>query len=96
MKALSPPSGPEWDAVIAAGEWPRLKAEADKIACAAPKGCGGCCEDIFKMKKALDEQWTPKANEELNKHGLKVEIIAFYTSDGKSSHPHLWMQFFKA
>ena len=90
-KAIGPPSGPEWDAVIANAEWPRIKAEAEKLA----KANGGCCTDVFKIKRVLDEQWLAEANTFLGAKGLKVEVLAFYTSDGKSSTPHLWLQFKK-
>ena len=91
-KAVAPPKGPEWDAVVATGDWPRILAEANAIANKVPKSCGGCCPDIFKMKAELDAQWLSKANGFLQPHGLSCEILAFYTSDGKSSTPHLWIQ----
>ena len=86
-QAVRGPSGPEWDAVIASGEWPRFQKDAETIAAASPKSCMGCCEDVFKMKADLDEQWLSTANEFLGTHGLRVEVLAFYTSDGKSSTP---------
>lgn len=84
-KPLRAPSGPEWEAVLATGDWPRMLAEAEKL-CAAK---AGCCSDVFKMKAELDASWLSQANGFLDSHGLRVEVLAFYTSDGKSSTPHL-------
>ena len=67
----------------------------------APLSCvqGGCvqcgCMDVFKAKAALDADWTNRANTYLADHGLQVEVCAYYTSDGKSSTPHLFIQFSK-
>ena len=92
-KPLRPPSGPEWDKVDQ-GEWAIMIAEAAQIANSTPKGCG-CCLDVFKIKAELDAQWLSKANGFLDGSGLYCEVLAFYTSDGKSSTPHLWIQIFK-
>ena len=47
------------------------------------------------MKAELDAQWLSKANGFLGDKGMYCEVLAFYTSDGKSSTPHLWIQIFK-
>ncbi len=88
-KGLAKPSGPEWEAAEAGFE-PFL-AEAATTAFKV----GGCCMDVFKVKANLDADWTTRANTYLATHGLKVEVCAFYTSDGKSAHPHLVLQFSK-
>ena len=91
MKA---PSGPEWEAAKE-GLKPFLD-EAVPVVFDKGKACGGCCLDVFAAKKALDGDWTGRANAYLATHGLALEVCAFYTSDGKSSHPHLVLQFRKA
>ena len=59
-----------------------------------PKSCG-CCNDVMKMKTALDEKWTERASDFLKEYGLTVEVCAFFTSDGKNTSPHLVLQFSK-
>ena len=59
------------------------------------KNAGCCGADCMKMKAALDADWTTRANAYLGTHGLQVEVCAFYTSDGKSAHPHLVLQYSK-
>jgi len=87
---LKSPHGAEWEAASAGFEV--FLSEAYTTA----KGVGGCCTDVFKIKAALDAEWTGRANTYLATHGLKLEVCAFYTSDGKSSTPHLVLQFRKA
>ena len=53
-------------------------------------------DGVTGLQKALDGDWTGRANAYLATHGLALEVCAFYTSDGKSSHPHLVLQFRKA
>ena len=90
---LVSPNGPEWEAAQAG--FKVLQDEAYHIAMVeAPKRCG-CCSDVFTIKRLLDEKWTERANEFLKEHGLSVEVCAFFTSDGKSSSPHLVLQFTK-
>ena len=86
---VAPPKGPEWEKAKEGFE-PFL-AEAATTALKV----GGCCMDVFKAKKALDGDWTDRANGYLGQHGLSVEVCAFYTSDGKSATPHLCLQFTK-
>jgi len=92
---IASPSGPEWDAA-SPGFAPLL--EEATVICfkESPKSCGGCCPDVFAMKRILDEKWTGRANEYLKTHNLEVKVLAFVTSDGKSSSPHLVLQFRKA
>jgi len=90
---LKAPSGPEWDAAAAGFE--PFKEECVKICFDKASSCCCNCPDCFKMKANLDADWTNRANEYLKAHGLKVEVHAFYTSDGKSSTPHLVLQFSK-
>ena len=89
------PSGPEWDA--AEPDFQPFLDECAQIAIADQKSrsCGGLCIDVFRAKGNLDNDWTIRANTYLAKHGLQVEVCAFYTSDGKSSTPHLCLQFSK-
>ena len=97
----STPTGPEWEKAKD-GFAPFLE-EGAAIAfkSGAPLSCvqGGCvqcgCMDVFKAKAALDADWTNRANTYLADHGLQVEVCAFYVSDGKSSTPHLFIQFSK-
>ena len=88
---ITSPKGPEWDAA-AEGFKPFLE-EASAVTYKSIS-CG-CCVDVFKAKANLDGDWTARANTYLGQHGLKVEVCAFYTSDGKSSTPHLVVQFSK-
>ena len=100
-KGLQAPTGPEWEKAKD-GFAPFLE-EGAAIAfkSGAPLSCvqGGCvqcgCMDVFKAKAALDADWTNRANTYLADHGLQVEVCAFYVSDGKSSTPHLFIQFSK-
>ena len=55
----------------------------------------GLKNDLAQMKAELDAQWLSKANGFLGDKGMYCEVLAFYTSDGKSSTPHLWIQIFK-
>eukprot|EP00326_Haptolina_ericina_P008476 CAMPEP_0181224680 /NCGR_PEP_ID=MMETSP1096-20121128/31261_1 /TAXON_ID=156174 ORGANISM="Chrysochromulina ericina, Strain CCMP281" /NCGR_SAMPLE_ID=MMETSP1096 /ASSEMBLY_ACC=CAM_ASM_000453 /LENGTH=92 /DNA_ID=CAMNT_0023317789 /DNA_START=96 /DNA_END=374 /DNA_ORIENTATION=- len=89
---MSTPTGPEWEA--AQPGFQTFLDEAATVGSAAGKGCCNCY-DVMKMKAELDKEWTAKANEYLKAHGLILEVHAFYTSDGKSSHPHLVLQFKK-
>ena len=86
---LKPPKGPEWEAAEAG--FKILQDEATSIIMKTKN----CCFDPFKVKAALDADWTVRANAELAKNGLAVTVHAFYTSDGKSAHPHLVLQFSK-
>ena len=86
---ITTPKGPEWEA--AKEGFKPLMEEAGVIALKA----SGCCSDVFGMKKVLDAEWTDRANTYLATHGLKVEVCAFYTSNGKSAEPHLVIQFSK-
>jgi len=90
---ITKPKGAEWDAAKE-GMKPFLE-EAKTTVFAKGKACGGCCIDVFKAKEALDADWTTRVNAYLETHGLSVEVCAFYTSDGKSTTPHLVMQFSK-
>lgn len=84
-KGLATPSGPEWEA--AKPGFKVLLDEAYHIADKDVAKCCACCNDVFAMKSALDEKWTGRANEFLAQHKLKVEVHAFYTSDGKNTTP---------
>ena len=86
---LKAPAGPEWEAAQE-GFAPFLE-EATATCVKA----GGCCSDPFKQKAALDADWTGRANTYLATHKLKLEVFAFYTSNGKSAEPHLVLQFVK-
>ena len=88
-KGFQAPTGPEWEKAKD-GFAPFLE-EGAAIAFKS----GGCCMDVFKAKAALDADWTNRANTYLADHGLQVEVCAFYVSDGKSSTPHLFIQFSK-
>ena len=84
------PTGAEWEAAKE-GFTPFL----EEAATTAFK-VGGCCMNVFNVKKELDKDWTNRANTYLATHGLTLEVCAYYTSDGKSTHPHLVLQFTKA
>jgi len=86
---LSMPSGPEWEAAQAG-----FKTYLDEAASIA-YGAKGFCANPHKIKSALDAEWTAKADTYLATHGLQVEVCAYWTSDGKSSHPHVVLQFSK-
>ena len=88
-KGIQAPTGPEWEKAKD-GFAPFLEEGA-----ATAFKSGGCCMDVFKAKAALDADWTNRANTYLADHGLQVEVCAYYTSDGKSSTPHLFIQFSK-
>ena len=88
-KGFQAPTGPEWEKAKD-GFAPFLEEGA-----ATAFKSGGCCMDVFKAKAALDADWTNRANTYLADHGLQVEVCAYYTSDGKSSTPHLFIQFSK-
>lgn len=83
------PSGAEWEA--AKGGFDPFLDEAAAIC----KKHNSCCADIHAMKSSLDADWLNRANDYLSAHGLQVEVCAFWTSDGKSSSPHLVLQFSK-
>ena len=87
----STPTGPEWEKAKD-GFAPFLEEGA---ATAFESRQSGCQNDVFKAKAALDADWTNRANTYLADHGLQVEVCAFYVSDGKSSTPHLFIQFSK-
>ena len=93
-KGIQAPTGPEWEKAKD-GFAPFLEEGAAIAFEAHLKACGGCCMDVFKAKAALDADWTNRANTYLADHGLQVEVCAFYVSDGKSSTPHLFIQFSK-
>ena len=86
---VAPPKGEEWEK--AKDGFEVFLTEAATTAFKT----GGCCMDVFKVKTALDADWTTRANTYLATHGLQVEVCAFYTSDGKSTSPHLVLQFKK-
>ena len=90
-KGLQAPTGPEWEKAKD-GFAPFLEEGA---ATAFESRQDGCQNDVFKAKAALDADWTNRANTYLADHGLQVEVCAYYTSDGKSSTPHLFIQFSK-
>ena len=90
-KGIQAPTGPEWEKAKD-GFAPFL--EEGAATAFESRGCG-CDMDVFKAKAALDADWTNRANTYLADHGLQVEVCAYYTSDGKSSTPHLFIQFSK-
>ena len=90
-KGFQAPTGPEWEKAKD-GFAPFLEEGA---ATAFESRQSGCQNDVFKAKAALDADWTNRANTYLADHGLQVEVCAFYVSDGKSSTPHLFIQFSK-
>ena len=85
-RGMEPPKGPEWEP--AAAGWEPLLEEALTIC----DKHNGCCPSVHNMKTSLDQEWTAKANEYLNKHSLQVEVHGFYTYNGQSSQPHLVLQ----
>lgn len=90
---VASPAGPEWDKAQAG--FTAFLEEAYELAIhKTPHGCCGC-HDVFKIKATLDGEWTARADAYLAEHGLQVEVCAFYTSDGKSTSPHLVLQFSK-
>lgn len=69
---LQKPEGPQWDAAQG-DEWEKLMREAEGIMGSVPGFlCGGPKKK--NLQAALEEQWSPKANAYLSKHGLKVSF----------------------
>merc|ERR1711939_622408 len=86
----SPPDGPEWSAAYPGFE--KYLAEVDEVVDEAPRCCGG--PDFQGVKAHLDSKWLPQANEHLAKHGLVGDLYFFWTYNGQSSQPHLWMRIY--
>jgi len=86
----SPPSGDKWDAAWADVEATFL--ELDTLVAEGPKCCFS--PDLEAVKTLLDRDYMPKVKELLQKHGFTADLYFFWSYNGQSSQPHLWMRIF--
>ena len=87
----SAPVGIKWDAAYAATE--KLLDEVDTELANDPTCCGS--PNYEDAKTTLDPKWVPAINVILQKHGFTSDLYAFWTYNGQSSQPHLWMRVYE-